>query len=383
MALILYSGIPLFKKLRQQDSTLALWTWTLVGVAIELTLTVVSMLWISGGLAFPFPFPSFAYPPITLTDMRIILGLYLVLPIIYTLPVSLYVFRPKRIVSALNIQLLTIAVFGMILLARMPSSRFLTSDFDYTSFALSFGVIWAGAFLVYGVLGFLQTLFVRWWIGVNPEDLVSKTYSIGFSFHMVSKMLSSKQFLTIRNLEKNVDEHDFLLLRRKTKTPGIVIGLGGDSRGCTLAIFPFEEGLYALAPSEISSSLCTSILNEIKGMLPKGTKLTFVRHPSDIVTSRTHNFAREPTRTKFEITREIWRRMPHYFRYAFVCTILALLLVSVIFSQQSELGVEVPFSIYLELVEILFVALVVELGGPAWQVFSERMRSRPTYIPSS
>lgn len=376
-------AVYLFKKLQEADSSVSLLAWTLVGVALQVTLTIASMLTIVANVGFPIPFPLANYPYLGQTNLWIIIGLYVVLPVLYCIPVSLWAFKPKRTVSALNIQLLTIVLFGIILLTKeVISFSGPNANFDYIRFAETFGIIWLFSIMLYGIVGFVQTLFIRWWIGLNREDLDVKTYSVALDFKKVRELLDDPSFLNVRKLTKKFDESDFMLMKSQSVVNGIVIAAGPDrsKKGhCILATVPFNQSLYAVSRSASSSNLRTSIVDEIKGRLGNGIKFEDTQYDV-VVTNRAESYAFEPTKTRFEVTRDIWYRIPLYFRYAFICTILAFILVSFLYFDQTGLGLKMEIGTYAELLEILFVASVIELGGTAWEELSRRGVAKPSKV---
>jgi hypothetical protein len=370
----------LIGKLRQQDSTLALWTWTLGGVAFQLMLTIASMLWVSGNLAIPLPFPNIAYP----SDLRISLGLYVVVPIIYSLVVSRYVFKPKRIVSPLNIQLLTIVVFGMLLLARMPSSRFLGPYFDYSNFAWMFGMAWLLAFLVYGIMGFLQTLFVKWWIGMYEGELKPQTYSVTLDFTKLRDVIL-KEFTDSYDLRIERNRPSLLVVRTVQKCR-VVLGIGPDrtdSSKSILCLLPYDYRFYDVATTKDALTLMDDVLFNLKGRLVGRAEITSTED-DPIVTSTAHSIAIQPCQGGYSVTKERWKKVSTPYKYALVATALAWILITILFEEQSMLpNFPIDSTAYLELSVFLFIALVVELGVPMWQESREAKHEEPTLSPSS
>lgn len=298
----------------------------------------------------------------------------LLLPIVYCSILSLTVF-PKRIISPFNIQLGTFAVNAIIVV-----DLFLRLYSGYMSPAGSWVIV--GTLAFYGLaagffqclLGFFQTVFVRWFVGLNIGNLVAQTYTVTTDFQTMRKTLLGKTFRSsVWNFRVEADDKDTLVMREQGR---MVLVVRKSESGTILSVVPYDEGLYAIETSSGANDLAQSMVNDLRCRLPNTPefKKPDVSTPAlDAVSGIARMYARKRGQSKVAATRDIWKRLPHYLRYAIVATIIAYAILTIIFLFQRQLNVTIEIGTYLDLFGYFFLVFVGELGLAGWQ---EIRRSR-------
>jgi hypothetical protein len=375
-------------RFRIEDSTMKLIVFTLVGVTLQTAFTIPSMFCTIYNFAgppsmyysacspvYPFP-PSYIWPTV-----ETIMALYVLVPLAVCAFIS-SLFKPKRIVSMVYVQLTTVTVFGLLVLVGVSASSANLHE-DYLTFAGVFGVVWAVYLLLFGILGFFETVLIKWLIGVNEGKLEPETFSVTLDFDRLRDLIL-KEFRNSFELRVERNELSLLVVRTVGKWR-VVLGIGpdrADSSKSILCLVPYEYGFYEISTTNEARKLRNDVLLNLQGRLVDKAKVT-PTNDDPIVTTTTHSIAIQPTLTKYAVTKELWKKVPTGFKYALGATALAWVLITILFEEQLMLKTTIEFSAYLELSVLLFLAAVAELGIPLWQELREARRVEPILSPSS
>jgi len=339
----------------------------------QIVTTIPSMLWIAT-TANPMNFlPSIA----SQTQIYFIVGMYLVVALGYSIPVSLLQ-KPKRIISPLNIQLGTVGVFGLVMLTRflIPFTNYGFTMMTYIQFALSWGFFYLIFFTLFGIVGFYQTLFVRWWIGVNLVSLSRQTFRINANFAKVRKQLLTENFVDFFHFRIREDSENLLILKRAGRL-NVVLALTPELRKerSILAVIAYELSLYAMESTPPSLELRDNVVFNLRGRMQGSA---FTTHTNEtMVMSLAYAVAMEPAKSKFERVRGLWENIPRYFQYAIATTLSTLVvLVPLVYYFQSQLKVTFEFGFFFELEVLISLALMAEIGLGAREELTLRIKRR-------
>ena len=358
--------MSLFDKTARERSTILLMLFTLVGIVPELILALP----ILTGAADTIRLGSIPIPALD----PLLFVLYPSIPIIYSATLS-HLFKPKRIVSPLNIQLGTTAVISMIIagfiLTQPPTS--LTPHQLSGNFAVSW-IFWS---LILLVLGFFQTLVVLMVVGLNTEHLPTLSYSINERFATVAEFFD-EDFLYTTELHVRTRQKEFLMLEgRYSRGERIILALGRerlDALKSTLATVAYDRRFYELMASRKAIVKRDSIIRDIKGRLSE--KNASVRlevcEPDDYVSKKAHDHALIPTRSKISIGLAVVKSVPRYYLYAIILTFLAFGVVSLAFITGS---LQIDIGTYITIVIVFILALLTELGLPLREELAHRRSS--------
>ena len=247
-------------------------------------------------------------------------------------------------------------------------------------------------FALFGLLGFWQTLVVRWLVGLNEGKSNDVTYTVDVPFETVSAYATKKEFC------------DFWYLSRQDISPQIVLrsrySAGGTLKNdVILVIAPldqnktvihgsaFAEDLYDVAESDDVSLRRDQLIDSLVGKLPGNINRASVKNDPEL--SRiSHRFVEAYTRSK--VTRagvrskasgalKMMLRIPRLFQIAILVTVIAWVLVNVLFlslpslpgADKIEMG---PVPVIEINVGFLF-GTIAEVIIPAWeQIREERPR---------
>lgn len=351
--------------------------WTLSGIAAQICTTIPSILWVATTANVLNVFPSIADP----YQLLQIVGAYLVVAPVFSIIASISFFKPKRIVSPLNIQLGTVFAFGVLVLVRIliPFTNYGYSMGTYIGFALAYGFLWIVSLAVFGILGFVQTLFVRWWIGVNLGHLEPKTFRIDSEFTKIREYIVSEDFKDFWDFHTIDGKTSPNLVRLHSRgLQNIALALAPDpenNKNSMLALLVYELNLYAVESTQDSLDLVQHIRYHLEGKF-KDSIFTPLESEST-VTSAVYAIAKEPTKSRFEITRDVWSRIPKYFKYAIVITLLTwVFLAPSVYYFQLQLQVVFDFDIFFELEVLIFLTFIGEIVVGARQEIQFRKKKR-------
>ncbi len=258
--------LELKEKWKKQQSTIRLLMFTFVCAIIEFLISVPSVMrFILNPQRIisqtPPPPHEILIPP--LLDSPTFVGLYFVIPIIFCIATSLS-FYPKRMVSPLNIQILT---FGMIVIFSMLITYSVNPLITIHLKDLFAVMMYFFAIII--SFGFGQLFLVKLVIGMNgtKDDINQKTYRISLSFEKVESIILDKEFKETWYFKTKRD-HDKIIMKSKFfTTENILIGLQKDPENKNYCIFStasYEAKFYQIQSTRRIRNKQDLVINEIK-----------------------------------------------------------------------------------------------------------------------
>ena len=286
------------KKWKEQQSIVRLIIFTFLGGVIQFL------------TAFPF-FWDFLITPIEelskrnpnslppLLDSPYFVGLYFGITMIYSIATSLS-FPPKRIVSPINIQMIT---WGLLLLIIPLAITYRFPNYPITLESVI--TLSTYLFMIAAGFGLAQTIFVKFLIGMNgsKDDLIRDTFGINTDFETVKKTLQSRSFKDVFYFKtpiKFIGKRDVFVMKSDLNTSEeILIVLKPDitdEESCSLSVVSFESKYYQIQQTSRMKQKHEIVLNELKKRL--GNKVHFTdkdldndisEFAADIALGRTNN----------------------------------------------------------------------------------------------
>lgn len=202
---------------------------------------------------------------------------------------------------------------------------------------------------------------------MNIGDLVAQTYTVTTDFQTVRRTLRSKTFRgDVWDFHTEAHDDETLVLRAE----GMVLVVRKSKRGTILSIVPYDEGLYAVETSPVANEKAQSMLNDLSRRLPNSPELK--RHevttPAlEAAAGIARMYARKRGQSMVAVTRDLWRRLPSYLRYAILATVIAYAILSGVFFLQHQVNLTIEAGTYLDLSGYFFLVFVGELGVAGWQ----------------
>jgi len=352
---------------------------TLVGIGIE-TAIVAPILMVLYTILYR---SSYIYAfVVTELEWMIVVTLCVIVPVVYSAIVSPRL-RPKRIVSPLTIQVSTVAIVGatvlVILIIKIVGLR-ITNMIDYLIFLGILGVGWLLAFALFGLLGFWQTLVVRWLVGLNEGKPNDATYTVDVAFEVVRAHATKSEFCDFWGLKLQDHSPEIVLKSRfstgATLKSDVVLVIAPLGQNKTLIHgSAFAEELYDVAESDGVSLRRDRIIDSLVGMLPGNINRASVKNEAGLIRI-SHRFVEVCTRSK--VTRSgvrskvsnslrAIREMSRIFLYAIAVTLVAWVLVDVLFWLLPSSGIEFEPIPVIEVNVGFLLATVIELIVPAWE----------------
>lgn len=254
---------------------------------------------------------------------------YFVLTIVYCTFISATT-RPKIVVSALHIQIVTTAFVIFIISATFVIYNPTFATEQARSNTIS-NIMLISMVLV--VTGLLQQLLVRELLGLtgSKEDMDKQTYVINTSFERVSRQMTNNAFLKRFLLSKKVEEKEFLVIltKRQAITDQILILMPEDNDGtrCVLTIISYQILFDTFFKTEAARNEREAILGTLERALR-------IEKPTNTIENRAldyeeslkqaYYYALKPTEAKLASLRDI----PARFAYS----IIALIVIGIGFS---------------------------------------------------
>jgi len=358
----------LSQRLRIESTTVRLGLLTLVGMVIELVLALPVMSYAVTLLTVPTQVvaSNVALITITLGAYPFILG-YTLFPIVYCTLVS-FLAIPRRLISPLNIQIGTF-VFGTIIV--LDKALFSTPYFgtlpsvQITNLAtvLTVYLVVAGVFTV--TLGFVQTIAVRFLIGLNLEDLDPVSYRINASLSFLNTQMD-KNFRDSFNLSKQTDDDGIVIMKGNNDALSIVLCIKefrdeiSEKVDCILATVAYESRFTVVTKTEAASTWRDSFVWALRGKsMRQYATIEFVRLETldDPASMRAYNLAKEPTEGRVRIGLQFLSGLPKELKSGIIVTVIAWLAIFFIWaiqylSNDGFIGTSV----------FIIVALFVEIG---------------------
>jgi len=304
-------------------------------ITLTLFFATIIIIPIQTALLIPFSVQALSAlrdePLILFQNSLIILIGYILLPIIYCITISL-LFKPKRIVSPMNIQIGTYVLFSII---------FIYSYLEHSMTELEFEGVFFSLFIIFIFImsiAFIQFFFVRWVIGLNLDETDRKSFLINAPSKDIIKILGN-EFLFSRPFIKQkecqtTDKPIWILRHRDNLNNYAIIAFGSqkdDENKCILATVAFHMGMSWVAKSDKASAICESIVNDINIRLKKtNNKITIIplKKIDDIVSVMAFSFVDSATCSKIYIIRGFFRSISRFFRRAIIATIGAFTILT-------------------------------------------------------
>lgn len=347
--------MPILERIRNAQLTLDLLLVTTILVPFQVLL-VFSLIVLSEN-------PETFVPNIGMNSIPYFIG-YFVLTVVYCTITSL-LFRPKRIVSPLNIQIGTAVAISLILIFRMITVTHPQNISQLTTILGNLTSTMAFLTLILIFTGFYQLVIVNWVVGVNFFGLDKKTYSIIGDVKSIDSVL---QFLTLRGYAKHLGPNEEIIYK-KPSNDQVIVSLGSDvhTGNSILATVAFHKGIYSLESSKIASAFRDSAIFELSARLAlknSSLKLIEVDTFDDPVSVCAYNCANSYATSKIpssDTFGSIIERISAFYRAIIAVTILTLIGISIAYWAHFS---EFDFNTYITITVGLLIALFIEVGIP-------------------
>lgn len=351
------------KKLRNTESPVALFFWTILWTPFQAALLnpveLTAMNKLINEQTFP-SFPnlfSFVYP-------QVFFG-FLFAPIIYCTILSM-LFKPKRLVSPLNVEIGAFVIIGIWFF-------FLTGSDPFTLITVLGTLLTLGFVAVIALpIGYIQRLIVRVLIGLDydEENIQQITYSCNADFETLKTVFSSTflkawQFKIVRN-EEQLAVIKAVLKPSLASSKNVVFALTPDSRDSNqsvLSVVVYRQTLNYVTGSVEDMELMKGFEKIIRQKL-FDIKVTYDLTEDKTVGTEiqvlTKLYAKEPTKSVFGVAKEpligVWRTS-HYYFYAIAVTIAIVFGLTLAYVTR-------PSNTYLDSIILAILVLIAEIGIP-------------------
>ena len=295
---------------------------------------------------------------------------YLVLTIIYCTIFSI-LFRPKRIVSPVNVQIGTGVAVSFVVFYGMVTTMNAATIFQTLTFLGNLAVVMTFLMLFLGVIGAFQLIFVRWLVGLNLVGMDRKSYSIDGDVEAVDK--ATREFLAFRGYVRRSDiEKEILYKKPSSLSEQVILTLGPDpenNHDSILATVAFHKGTYGIEKSKLSSGFRDSTICEMTTRLLQNERSFDINEIKDCnfddsVSAWAYGLAYAPTVSRIpriETLGALIERIPSFYRALIAVTIVILIGINVAF--WTNFG-NFDFNTYISITVGLVIALFVEAGVP-------------------
>lgn len=369
---------------KNPESTLAFILRILGGVGLEV-LIIAPVLNLYYNWLHPQVHPVPSLTPSTTFSVIIIL-LYCIVPIVYCIIASCTQ-EPKKIISPVQIQVFSAVILGIVVLVMLiASAPPMLSAPEYLAFVGVATMIWFVAIAMFGMVGFYQTLVVRWIVGLNRGKPNDVTYSVDTIFTRVRETVLQKDFLDFWKfkVQKHEPETELVLKSRinlrGTRVDTILIFAPYENENTRTLIHgsAFVEHTYEIRETEEASNRRDHIINDIVGML-EVTKQPLPNVPPRMVEVAS-GFVNQYTHSKFTVAKAglaAWFNalfeMPRFLLYAMVLTWIAWILSDALYALLYFTGSpRFEPSLMIDVNVIFFGIALAELGIPAWEAGRNR-----------
>jgi hypothetical protein len=351
--------MAVWQKIRDAQTVLSLFFVTIFVVPFQFLLLF--------GLIVTSENPQTYTPNILLINLPYLIA-YIILTIVYSIVTS-FLFRPKRIVSPINIQIATGIVLGIVAFLEIRSA---SSPLTMETTLSLFGRVAFNIFLLTTVLtslGFAQLFLVRFLAGLNFMGIDRKSYLIDADVETVDKLL--KSFLPSRNYKRGTRLENQIMYKKPrlaSEQVILLIGLNPQNKNNTiLATAAFHKGYYNVEISQQSIDFRDSAIKELTGWLLTNNPSLEIwdkDNLEDPVSAGAYAEAYDPTTSKIpkiESIETVLEKIPLSFRVMISVTFIALLGVNV--SYWAHYG-GLTFDTYVITTVGLLISLFVEIGIP-------------------
>ena len=305
--------------------------------------------------------------PLNLFQNNLILFIeFFSLPIIYCIIISL-LFQPKRLVSPINIQIGSFALFSIFVINSYLDST--QKNYENLFIVMSLIAIYIMT------IGFIQFFIVRWVIGLNYNDSDRRAFTINGSPKEIVHILG-KNFKFSRNFKAEKKEGDnpiwiFTCFDNLRNTVIVAFGSFQNNKNkCVLAIVAYRKTMSWISKSQIATNMSVSIKNDIEYRLKEANKKYIIfplKKVDDFVSSEAFCKIELETMTKFEVIIDFFRKIPTNFRRAIYITSF----ISIILTIALSFG-KIDFNNYINVIVPVLIALIIEIGIPLKDVLKTK-----------
>lgn len=272
-------------------------------------------------------------------------------------------FKPKRIVSPVYIQILTAGIATLILVDYTIRT---TPEISPYQLAL-FGFIVFGIFsYLLGVLGFVQALIVRWFIGLNgtSDSVDKKTYPFDIDFDDLSKFLLEKSFLDSWDLLKRKKGENVVIRSPYLVPLQIRLALSRDNKNSNrsiIATVAYEKKFYSILTSDTATAMRNDMIRRIEDNFKVKANDIGLDNSASTLALKSGLYV---TETKFV---SVWN-VPKTFLLTISLTVLALLVMTLMYFQFRWITQD----LYGSSIIIIFIALLFEFAPLLRESISNR-----------
>jgi hypothetical protein len=292
---------------------------------------------------------------------------YIALTVIYCIILSLS-FNPKRIVSPINVQIGSSVVLSILLIAYEIRNSVANTLAEALNLLTALGIVISFLVFFLVALGFFQFFFVRWVVALNFESVDRLSYSINAKTEEVMSIMDD-EFIDVWGFSRRKDNPKvkknpiWILKCRDPYGNRVVLSVGSNSANdatSLLGTVAYQTTLYTVQSSKSALGMRTSIINDIKERLRKANAqfaLTELATIDDTVSFKAYSHALASTCPKTEVTKEFFKKIPRYYLYGIIITVLAITFITGAFI----LG-RLDVNTYIGAIIVPVIALIAELG---------------------
>ncbi len=341
------------EKLKKSQLTISIFFATIVIVPLQawilLPVTIQSFTALEKIPINYFPSSSITFPA------------YFLLTIIYCILASLF-FRPKRIISPINIQAITVVVFSFL----MIYNSFQISMTSQVFVNIFISLIFVAMTVI--LIGIVQLLIVRWVTGLNDDGTDKISYLVNEKLKDVLKNIGGKNYLSSRDFnilrDGGIIDNKILSLRCRDNVNNFVIVSFGslleDNNKTIIATVAYHSDLTWVSKSKKASIQRDSIINDIKERLEKNNNnivFTKLETIDDLISRNAYSFIELITYSKITIIRGFFRRISRIFK--FIIGITLFMFVSLTIAWYNAF---IDNNTYIGIVATTVIALIIEIG---------------------
>jgi hypothetical protein len=258
---------------------------------------------------------------------------YFVIPIVYCICISLS-FNPKRIVSPINAQIMTMSFLTIMLFYKILNSTIEITDLTKLLINLSTSILVGYILLI--EIGWLQLFVVRKVVGLNFGSIERKTIEIdGFSPEkIIDKLKESFLFVWDFNLDEDQENNIFIMKRGggKKKWSGIIAVKGLSKNKSIISIILFQSKTYSIEKSEDTSRIMNELIDTIKGKL-LSSNIKFVikekKTYEDTVSKKVYEICLDMIGSKFKNIRGAVKKIPAFYKTLLIILTVIFLIILV------------------------------------------------------
>lgn len=369
MKTALFKIMPPLEKLRKQSLPTALFFITIVIVPLQVCF-LLSMITEGAISSLSTSKPQLIFP-----DNIVTAFVYCILPIIYCIIVSLWLFRPKRLVSPLFVQIGTMVVLSMYLIEHAFSSNSLVFSTPIGYSNLTQDLIFMALLAI--AVGFTQEIIVKWVVALNFDSVDRKSFRVEMNPTDFLKLTWETlhdvwEFNRRRDNPKAKTSIIWVLKTHDRSGNSVILTIGsvqGNQSESIVATVAYHASAYGISTSKTASEMTDSIIRDVNGLLIQKAKpnLIPVDEVDDTISFKAYTHALSVTRPKTEIAADFFRNVHWYYKFAMIFTAITFVAISLAYITQ-----HVDSNTYIGAVVVLVIAFVFEFGVALREEWSSR-----------